>query len=119
MDAACGGVDTCFKVKRRWAIHYDFLNDRLFDQMSLQDKELIKMEEAIISKAEGEEKILVELWNELRYYWDKRMKFLAAGKLFRQDTVKQAKTVHSRRPDIRLGWIKTVVDATILRSDPG
>ena len=75
-------------MKRRWAIHYDFLNDRLFDQMSLQDKELIKMEEAIISKAEGEEKILVELWNELRYYWDKRMKFLAAGKLFPTDTQK-------------------------------
>ena len=63
-------------MKGRWAIHVDINNDRLFDQISLQDKELIKMEEAIISKAEGEEKIMVELWNELRYYWDKRMKFL-------------------------------------------
>ena len=62
------------------------------------------MEEAIIAKAEGEEKILIELWNELKYYWDNRMIFPAGGKLFRKDVVKHTNIINSIRPDVRWRW---------------
>ena len=59
--------------------------------MSSQDCQFVRMEETIIAKAEGEEKSLIELWNELRYYWDNHMRFPSLGKSFRKHVLGSSK----------------------------